>query len=212
VTGGPLPDRTLRVAQRRLELALRRWHRRHPLTHSIRTDALVRAVLSAEAANPRPATHRGSGSADLDAAILRAALDRLVAAGVVARDGRRLRLVLAPAIGPGMAERVEQLLGELRRHGASPPRAEVVARRIGMPPAMLDELRRSGSLVALAPGIDYPRDVWERLRDRIVELAAEGPISAARIRDELRTTRRYAEALLRGIEAGAADRDTRPVR
>ena len=47
-----------------------------------------------------------------------------------------------------------------------------------------------------APGIDYPGEVWRELRGRLARLARTGPLTIPRVRHELRTSRRYAEAVL----------------
>jgi hypothetical protein len=97
---------------------------------------------------------------------------------------------------PELGERVERLMDGLREAGAEPPRVEGIAVRLGITPIALDQLRQSGELVRLAPGIDYPRDVWESLRSRVDQLSRTGPMTVGRLRDELRTSRRHADAIL----------------
>ena len=70
--------------------------------------------------------------------------------------------------------------------------------------AVVDQLRSAGVLRQIAPGIDYPADVWSALHARVEEMS--GPMSVARLRDELRTSRRHAEAILAAV---AADRGSR---
>jgi hypothetical protein len=114
-----------------------------------------------------------------------------------------------------MQERVDRLLNGLREAGSAPPRLDGIAARLGIPPPVLDQLRKSGALVTVAPGIDYPRDTWERLDERIVALTATGPLNVARVRDALRTSRRHAEGLLayrRAVRAARTGRDRRAVR
>jgi len=49
----------------------------------------------------------------------------------------------------------------------------------------------------VAPGIDYPRATWAEITERLDRLAASDQLSVRRIRDELASTRRHAEAILR---------------
>jgi hypothetical protein len=183
-----------RLAERRLVNGLRRLHRREPMLPDVRLDAVLAAARTIPT---RPAGHRGATPLKADDAQLMAVLDDLSAAGRVVRDGRRVRLVEhRPTLEPVMRERVDRLLDGLRAAGADPPRVEGVAARLGIPEAVVIRLRASGELVAAAPGIDYPRDTWDALRDRIDRLAAGGPLTVARARDHLRTSRRHAEAIL----------------
>jgi hypothetical protein len=99
-------------------------------------------------------------------------------------------------LDPELQARVERLMEGLREAGAGPPRVDGIAARLGVTPAALAQLRQSGELVAVAPGIDYPRDVWEALRAQVDRLSLSGGMSVGRLRDELRTSRRHAEAIL----------------
>ena len=88
-------------------------------------------------------------------------------------------------------------MATLREAGGTPPAAEVVATRLGIPAALLIQLRVSGELVSLAPRIDYPRDAWGAIYAQLDQLAATSPLSVRLVRDRLGTTRRHAEAILR---------------
>jgi hypothetical protein len=61
---------------------------------------------------------------------------------------------------------------------------------------VIDQLRASGTLVNLAPGVDYPHDTLESLLERVGGLSTRGPLTAGRVAVALATSRRYAEALL----------------
>lgn len=188
--------RQRKMAERRLLNVLARFHRREPLRHDIRTDALL-AHLREQDAAPRPSRHRGGQPLLLDDSELLGVLDDLVARGEVERHGRRVRLAgQRPQLDAAMRGRIERLLGGLREAGYEPPRVEAVASRLGVPPGLVDALRRAGTVVSVAPGIDYPREVWDELRGRLARMAASGPLTIARVRRELRVSRRYAEAIL----------------
>lgn len=187
-----------RLAERRLLAAMRRLHRKDPLAPDVRIDVVL-AELRADPGERMPGGHRGGGSlAEVGDSELIAVLDELAAKGALARSGRQVRLSEhAPTLADReMRERVDRLLDELRIGGASPPRAESIAARVGVPVGLLESLRASGQLVHLADGIDYPRDVLEELDARLSSLAERGPVTVSRVRDGLGTTRRYAEALI----------------
>ena len=151
----------------------------------------------AEAPAARSARHRGGARLELGERQLMTIIDGLVTSGALQRSGRRLRLGgERPELDPQMRERVDRLLARLRETGASPPRVDGAAARMGIPPDVLQQLRRSGELVSAAPGIDFASDTWDALQDRIDGLAAYGPLTVARVRDGLRTSRRHAEAIL----------------
>jgi hypothetical protein len=184
-----------RLAERRLLAALRRLHRREPLRADVRLDALIDEVRAA----PPPAArgHRGSQPLAIGDDGLIAIVDAMAAAGQLVREGRRVRLPdHAPGLEPEMRGRVDRLLDGLREARAEPPRVDGLAARLGIPPAVIGQLRAAGELVGVAPGIDYPRDTYQLLQERIDRIAAGGPLSVARVRDHLHTSRRHAEALL----------------
>jgi hypothetical protein len=192
------------IAERRLITALRRLHAAQPMQPDHRLDAVRAAVRDAPVA--RSPRHRGGAARAIDDATFDAALDALVAVGRVRRSGRRLSLATdRPVLGPQMRGRVDALLGELRASGAAPPRVDAVARRQGVPPAVVEGLRSAGELVAVAPGIDYPADVLAALIARLERLQPD-QANRAVVTHELGVSRRYAEALLAHLA-----RDRRPV-
>jgi hypothetical protein len=183
------------LAERRLLAALRRFHRREPLAPDLRLDQLL--ALLREPAR-RPASHRGARPLTLDDSALRSVIDELVERGEIEREGRRVRLPGRHPLLEGEARRAaDALLAELDAAGASPPRAEAIARRLGVAAWIVAAVRSSGELVSVAPGIDYSRSMLDRL---LAELRAVGVSSVAEARDELDTTRRYAAALLAAID------------
>ena len=203
-----------RLAERRLVAALRRLHRRDPLRAEVRTDAVLRE-LRADPGERLPAGHRGGGSLrPLSDADLLAIVDALVASGRLLRRGHRVRLPEHEPIilDSEMRARVDRLLAGLRDAGAEPPRVEGVAARLGIPAGVVAQLRSAGELVTVGEGIDYPRVVARALQARLDELAQGGPLTVSRVRDELRTSRRHAEALLAYRRARRPKRDRVGVR
>jgi hypothetical protein len=204
VTIGAIDPEQRRVAERLVLAALRKFHSEQPLSVDLRVDSLVSRVRTAAGRKPPP-RHRGSAPLTLDDAELRRVIDEMADDGRLARNGRRVGLPDSrPTMDPEMAERVERLMEGLRSAGAAPPRVDGLAARLGIPPAVLDQLRAAGMLRRIAPGIDYPADVWSALQARIGD--KRGPMSISRLRDELHTTRRHAEAILSALEGARAPR------
>jgi len=208
VTIGAIDPEQRRIAERLVLASLRRFHREQPLSVDLRMDALVARVRAAASRRP-PTRHRGSAPLELEDPELRRVIDDLVTDGRLTRNGRRIRLSDArPGLDPEMDEKVRTLLDGLRAARAEPPRVDGIAARLGIPPTVIDQLRTGGVLRQIAPGIDYPADVWSALRARVEEMS--GPMSVGRLRDELRTSRRHAEAILAAI--GDRPRAARPSR
>ena len=204
---GAIDPEQRRVAERLVLAALRRFHREQPLSVDLRMDSLVARVRSASGRRPPP-RHRGAMPLPLEDADLRRVIEDMAGDGRLRRNGRRVGLPESrPGLDPEMAERVDLLLEGLRSARAEPPRVAGLAARLGIPPAVVDQLRAGGVLRQVAPGIDYPADVWSALLARVAGMS--GSLSVARVRDELHTSRRHAEAIL----AAASDVPrTAPVR
>ena len=209
MTIGAIDPEQRRVAERLVLAALRKFHREQPLSVDLRVDSLVSRVRSAAGRKPPP-RHRGSAPLTLEDPELRRVIDEMADDGRLVRHGRRVGLPdVRPSLEPEMAERVERLLEGLRSAGAEPPRVDGLAARLGIPPSVIDQLRAGGQLRHVGPGIDYPADVWSSIQARIEGM--RGPMSVARLRDELRTSRRHAEAILASrASATPARRRSRP--
>ena len=187
-----------RLAERRLLAALGRLHRREPMRADIRTDAVLRELRD-DPGERRPSGHRGAGSLrDVSDAELLEVVEVLVASGKIVGRAHRVRLPDHEPVllDPEMRDRVGRLMAGLRDAGAQPPRVDGVASRLGIPPGVIDQLRAARELVQVADGIDYPSAVADELGARLDEMARHQPLSVARVRDELRTSRRHAEALI----------------
>jgi hypothetical protein len=184
------------LAERRLLAALRRHRRRSPFRNDLRVDTLVGELRAGEPA--RGTGHRGRQPLMLTDGELRSVVDGMVAAGTLLRSGHRVQLPDgAPSLDPIMRQRLDQLLATLAAGGAMPPAAESVGARLGIPPAVIDQLRAAGELISIDPRIDYPRAAWLEISHRLDLLADAGAPSIRRVRDELGTARRHAEAILR---------------
>ena len=108
----------------------------------IRVDTVVAAVRATPQASPG---HRGSTPLSLDDAGVRQVIDGMVASGALVRRGHRVRLPShRPGLDPVMRERADRLLDGLGQAGADAPRVDGLAARLGITPAVLAQLRRSG--------------------------------------------------------------------
>ncbi len=185
-----------RLAERRLLETLRRLHRREPLRADVRVDRVIAELRSADPA--RPSAHRGRQPLGLSDVDLRTVVDCMVGEGTLVRHGHRVQLAGRDArLDPEMGRRIDQLLAVLGAAGATPPSAESIAARLGIPAALLDQLRANGDLLQVAPRIDYAPAAWAEISARLDRVAGEGPLSVGLVRDQLQTTRRHAEAILR---------------
>jgi hypothetical protein len=203
VSQDPIDPAQRRLAERRLLAALRRHQRRAPLSSDLRVDTLVADMRAAEPVRGRG--HRGRQPVILVDADLRRVVDEMVATGALLRRGHRVRLPDSGAgLDPIMRGRVDELMATLRSGGVSPPPVDGVAARLGIPAALVDQLRDSGGLVAVGPRIEYPLETWDEITRQLDRLAAERTVSVGLVRDEFGTTRRRAEAILRHRARGRA--------
>jgi hypothetical protein len=201
---GPIDPGQHRIAERRLLTALRRHQRRSPLRPDLRVDSLVAEARADEPA--RPSRHRGRQPLTLTDGQLRAVVDQLVASGALLRSGHRVRLsAVEPELEPIMGARVDRLMAELGSAGAVPLPVDAAAARLGIPAALVAQLRASGRLVEVAPRIDYPREAWAAISDRLDRLASDVPLSVTLVRDAVGTSRRHAEAILRHWNRARSD-------
>jgi hypothetical protein len=200
---GPIDPGQRRIAERRLLTALRRHQRRSPLRPDLRVDTLVAEMRAGEPAHGRG--HRGRQPVILADADLRQLIEEMVATGALLRRGHRVRLPDSGAgLDPVMRGRMDELMATLRSGGASPPPVEGVAARLGIPAALIDQLRDSGGLVTVGPRIEYPLETWDEITRQLDQLAAGRTLSVGLVRDELGTSRRHAEAILRHRARGRA--------
>ncbi|HEX5040442.1 MAG TPA: hypothetical protein VFW95_09930 [Candidatus Limnocylindria bacterium] len=204
MTIGAIDPEQRRVAERLILAALRRFHREQPMSADLRMDALVRRVREAAKRKPPP-RHRGATPLTLEDADLRRVVEDMADDNRLVRRGRRVALPgTVPSLDPEMAARVERLLEGLRAAGAAPPRVDGLAARLGIPPTVLDQLRVGGILRQIGPGIDYPADVWSALIERVEGM--RGQLSIGRVRDELHTSRRHAEAIIGALDRAGRSR------
>jgi len=131
---------------------------------------------------------------DLTAALTRRA--RGESPGSALPDGSAGGAQLARAPEP-LAQSALELEVRLRDAGAEPPPdSELDA-------ADLAALREAGRAVRVSKGLHYQADALAAIRARVIELAQAhgGQITLAQLRDELGTSRKFAQALLEHFDA-----------
>ncbi len=143
----------------------------------------------------------------------RGTIDALLASGraveragsLVSADAEPEEAKPPPAPEPdGLALRALELL---RSDGASPRAPAAIAEELGTPlPEIedaLESLAAAGRATRVKPGVYYEAETLRGLRTRLLTLAAErsGAITLADARDELGTSRKYAQALVEHLDA-----------
>ena len=166
--------------------ALGAHHARHPV----------------ERVAPKDLAERAAAAAGCPTSLVPALLDLLVRLGRLTADGPGLRLPdhvvrLDPRQSAARAALLEALGAEL----FAPPGLAAAAAAAGASPSLVRELEAGGEIVRLAPDLAVVAaalpEAVERLR---AVFAAEGPLTAARAKDALGTTRKYALPLLEELD------------
>jgi selenocysteine-specific elongation factor len=104
----------------------------------------------------------------------------------------------SPAGPPPLSEAALALEARLRAAGHEPPSET----ELGAAAAELQALREAGRAVRIGRSLYAHPDAIAAVRDRVVAIAqAEGAVTLARLRDELGTSRKFAQALLEHLDA-----------
>jgi selenocysteine-specific elongation factor len=126
-------------------------------------------------------------------------VDRLVADGVVARDGDRLR---DPARGAGLPPQTLAAMDRLEASlaVAAPPSLAAAARDAACPPEGIRALETGGRIVRLEDDLAWASTTYRDLVKRALALAATGPLNPAAYRDATGTSRRYVLVILEDLD------------
>ncbi len=128
-----------------------------------------------------------------------AVLERLMAAGRLARDGDRVRdPARTPGLPPGLAAAMERLEAALDVN--SPPSLAEAAHAAGCPPEGVQALVAAGRIVRLEDDLAYATRTYRSLETLALELARHGPLAPAAFRDAAGTSRRFALAILEDLD------------
>jgi len=91
----------------------------------------------------------------------------------------------------------------LREAGLAPP----IEAELGDEAAHLPALRDAGRVVRVGRALHYHRDALAKAEARVVALAQrDGKVTIASLRDELQTSRKFAQALLEHFDAARVTR------
>ena len=131
--------------------------------------------------------------------VARLVVDRLLAAGTLAREGDRVRdpsraAGLPPAVRASM-DRLEALLA-----AAAPPSLAAAARDAGCPPAGIRALETEGRLVRLEDDLAWAASTYRSLVKQALAMAAAAPLSPAAFRDATGTSRKYVLVILEDLD------------
>ena len=166
------------------------------------------AALDERAGGPPASSGALADAAGLADAAAAALLEDLVATErVVARGPRFLSAADAQRADP----RLDRLVEMLRRDWLEPRGVEALGEVLG---TTSDEAResleravRDGNLERLKPGLYYHPDALAEAERRVVALCErDGSVTIAGLRDELGTSRKYAQALLEHFDAARVTR------
>jgi len=178
--------------------ALQAHHRVNPVDRVVAKDIAARAAVTA-GCPPHLAGHL---------------LDALARSGTIMAEGPGLRHPdHAVRLDPAQAEKRRSLLAALDAARWNPPALSTAAARAGASPALLRELEAAGDLVRLAPDIAMSAGAITAAIDRLrTAFAAEGALTAARAKEVLGTSRKYALPLLEELDRRGATRRRADVR
>ncbi len=175
-------------------------------------DAVVAALAAEHVASPlarvapRDTAERAALRAGCPASLVDAFLTLLVAQGrIVAATGPSGTGLRTPQhavrLDPAQAATRDAVLRALCAEPFAPPALSVVAARTGAPTALVRELEAVGVIVRLAPDLAVATSALDEAVDRLGRAAhAEGPLSAARAKEVLGTSRKYALPLLEELD------------
>jgi selenocysteine-specific elongation factor len=166
--------------------AVSAYHDAHPVERAAPKDVALRALVAA-------GCPPGSSAEVLAALVPRG---RLVPEGTGVRT-----LDHEPRLDERDAAARDALLAALAEHPFSPPGLTEAARAAGASDALVRELEADGLFVRLAGDLAFLPSAVEEAVTRLAEAsAAEGPLTAARAKEVLQTSRKFALPLLEHLD------------
>lgn len=186
-----------------------------------RWSAAIGAALAAHHAAhpldrlaPRGVALRAARDAGCPDALAAPFLDALVRVRRIVADGPGVR---SPdhvvALDPASARARGALLAALADEPFRPPALGAAASAAGASAALVRELESAGDLVRLGPDLAVPPPTLDLAVDRLrAAAAAEGPLTAARAKEILGTSRKYALPLLEELDRRGRTRRTGDLR
>jgi selenocysteine-specific elongation factor len=181
--------------------ALRGFHQTNPVDRVAPKNLAVRAAAAA-------------GCPD---ALVTALLDVLVRRGAIVAEGPGLRTPEhVVRLDADQAAARDALLAALGASPFAPPHLGEAARRAGASPALVRELETAKAIVRLGPDLAVHADAIKQAVARLKAVyVTEGPLTAARAKEALGTSRKFALPLLEELDRQGLTRrrgDMREVR
>jgi selenocysteine-specific elongation factor len=135
-------------------------------------------------------------------------IDRLVADGLIVRDGDHLRRPGTVVAQPDatLAAAMDRL--EAALDVPAPPPLSEAARAAGCPPDGVRALERAARIAVLEPDLAYAMSRYRDLAARALAMSAREPLTPAAYRDATGTTRKYVMAILEDLDRRAMLRRT----
>ena len=146
--------------------------------------------------------------------LVEAALTLLATRGILQIDGPRVSLPQhRPDLTAGEQEAREEVLRVIRKSGLQPPTVNDLARTLGIPRDLLDDLlpllRDEGRIVGITPEIYIANEERDALVTRMVELLANGrPAPPTRFKEALGLSRKYLIPMLEYLDREGVTRRT----
>ena len=131
--------------------------------------------------------------------VARELVDRLIAAGSLARDGDVVRDPSRAAGAPPETLAAMARL-EVALAVAAPPSLAEAARAAGCPPEGIRALEAGGRIVRLEDDLAWAAATYRELVKRALAMAAAAPLSPAAFRDATGTSRRYVLVILEDLD------------
>jgi selenocysteine-specific elongation factor len=129
-----------------------------------------------------------------------AVIDRLIADGLLVRDGDRVRDPGQVPAGPSTETVAAMGRLEAALDMPAPPSLADAARSTGCPPDGLRALEASGRIVRLGDDLAWSTRAYARLASIALEMAGRSPLTPAAFRDATGTSRKYVMAILEDLD------------
>ncbi|HEY0444259.1 MAG TPA: selenocysteine-specific translation elongation factor [Candidatus Limnocylindrales bacterium] len=123
-------------------------------------------------------------------------IDEAVTAGVIGRDGDRVRDPRLETRGPSLLVAAAMDRLEAALDVPAPPSLADAARATGCPPEGVRALEAEGRIVRVDADLAWSATTYRALESAALELAARAPLTPAALRDATGTSRKYVMALL----------------
>jgi len=166
--------------------ALRGYHETHPVDRAAPKDLAARAAV-----------HAGCPEA-----LVIALLDLLARRGLIVAEGPGMRTrEHKVTLDAGQTAARDARITELARASFPPPSSSAAARVAGASPALIRELEAARAIVRLAPDLAVTAATLDLAVTRLrTAYEAEGPLTAARAKEVLGTSRKFALPLLEELD------------